>query len=191
MDNLMLGPTSLAQWQGLVVHAQESAHCTLPHEQESYLVFLLMRFAVRADIAAKVLALDYLRSMQHTGRLRQDALQEVGDCCLLFAGLFPSRARRRRVSIGYFVDLGRSSYQQLAACLSAGSAPTFTGLAENFVRLMDVLQTMRAGADQPVDLLAAYEQWNETGSQVATRTLQQHTDSIILPTPVGQKPRLS
>ncbi len=179
MNELMIEPTAKASWHRLVKEAEERLSCHLDEEKESYLVFLLMRYLTRADLARTVLALRFLEAIGSQGRLREDRLQNVGDQCLLYAGLFPEQARRRRVRIGYFVDLGRSAYMGLAESGPAGTAALFSGLSEAFVTLMDLLRVMRQSGQQALfSALEAAETWAETGSPLAFRELQSHTGSL-------------
>lgn len=177
MPELMVG-TSTAQWQALVTEAEAACRCSLGEEMQSYLVFLLMRFARRTEVAASVLALEYLNGVLSSGRQRLDQLQEVGDKCLLYSGLFPHRAERRRVKISYYVDLGRSAFSQLAA--NGRVAPQYAlyqNVADTFVPMMDVLQAMRTqgGAVAVLTPLQALELWQDTGSMRALDELRQAT----------------
>lgn len=186
MESLVLQPTAVAQWQSLVKEAESSSHCQLEEDLESYLVFLLMRFAAEQGMAARVLTLDYLYAMHEVGQVQRGKLRDVGDLCLLHAGLFPLRAQRRRVSISYFVGLGRSAYLHLAAHMRTSGADTYVHLAHDFVQLMDILQTMRTLHGQPslLDPLVAHELWSATGSyhahQVACNATQDPTRALLI-----------
>lgn len=190
MESLVLQPTAAAQWQHLVKAAESSSHCQLTEDLESYLVFLLMRFTGEQNIAARVLTLDYLYAMREVGlhnRLR--LVRDVGDLCLLHAGLFPLRAPRRRVSISYYVGLGRSAYLHLGAHMPNSSSGTYVHLAHEFVQLMDILQSMRTLHGQPslLEPLLAHELWKDTGSyhaqQVACSTALHPAKALLT---VGQ-----
>lgn len=174
MSEIVTGPTAAAQWQHLVRSAAAECEHTLEEELESYLVFLLMRFASKPQMAGTVLALEYLQSVMQEGRQHADRLRDVGDQCLLYSGLFPLRARRRMVRMGYYVDLGRGAYRQLAERLQQGWAHTFGRLAEDFVALRDVLQAMRE-LDRPaaLDSLALQELWQQCGSRRAARQMSE------------------
>lgn len=173
MSEILTGPTAAAQWQQLVQCAAAECEHPLEEELESYLVFLLMRFASKPQLAGTVLALEYLQSMLEAGRQPAQRLRDVGDQCLLYSGLFPLRARRRMVRMHYYVDLGRSAYGQLAERVQQGWARTFGRLADEFVGLRDVLQTMRE-LDRPadLDLLALHELWQQCGSRRAGQQLR-------------------
>ena len=68
MAQLILEPTSTAQWHALVSEAEAVAERQLDETLESYLVFLLMRFASRPDLASRALAIDYLRGSAASGQ---------------------------------------------------------------------------------------------------------------------------
>lgn len=143
MDELILHPTPTAQWYALVNEAQRTAGKELSEDLESYLVFCLMRFVQKPDIAAAILALEYLESLQQAGSLQQDKLRDLGDVCLLYSGLFPYRAKRKRVHVGYFADLGRSAYHQLSQLLNHRAAQVYQELVLGFSHVSDVLKAMR------------------------------------------------
>ncbi|HKK13852.1 MAG TPA: hypothetical protein VKA14_04250 [Gammaproteobacteria bacterium] len=182
MAELVLEPTSTAQWHALVSEAARACRSELDESLESYLVFLLMRFATRADVAARVLALDYLRSVGSRGRVQAQQLREVGDHCLLYSGLYPRRAERRLLRVSYFVGLGRTSYRQVSQVLHQGGAEVYARLAECFVGLMDVLQAMRSlDGGSALDPLGAAELWQDTGSRQARDTLAGATAAVPAP----------
>jgi hypothetical protein len=166
MAQLILEPTPQAQWQALVHEAQTACDRHLDETLESYLVFLLMRFADKPHCTARIMAEDYLNSQLLHGEQRADRLRDVGDHCLLFSGLFPQLAERRLVRISYFVTIGQSSYQQLSAVLDRGWSTVYRHLSEAFIVLMDVLHAMRGlGGDSVLTPLQALDLWQETGSR--------------------------
>lgn len=178
MKSLVLQPTDVAQWHALVSEAQASCHQNLDEALESYLVFLLMRFADQPDLARKVMALEFLQAQRDTGQ-RTERLRDVGDQCLLFSGLFPQVAERRLVKVSYFVGIGRTAYDQLASLVDRQSDRLYGQLAQAFVGIMDVLHAMRGLSGEPaLQPLAAAELWADTGSRSAYRTLAQHSDGL-------------
>ena len=186
MSELVVRTSATAEWLSLVSEAESAAALHLDEEVQSYLVFLLMRFTEKPELAASVLAVEYLQGMRSVGNIGRDQLRSVGDKCLLYSGLFPRRAERRRVKISYFVDLGRSAYQQLSDRMEHNAAVIYHRLAGTFVSLMDILQTMRA-LGHPANHLAplhAFELWRDTGSQAALRALQKATRDmpLLIPT---------
>jgi hypothetical protein len=178
MGELILEPTTTAQWQRLVKEASSNAAHTLDEDLESYLVFLLARFCEETSALERVMALEYLQGLAATGRIRQERLRDVGDQCLLFAGLFPHMARKRMVRIGYFVELGRGAYQQLSDALSHSAARLYGDLSAAFVVLMDVLQSMRAlQARACLSPLEAIELLQDTQSARALANLRRYSDA--------------
>lgn len=141
MREWLLHSSSMAQWHALIGEAQRASHVQLEEELESYLVFLLMRFIQEPTFAHSVMAMDFLQACQHSGQQRHQRLKSVGDKSLLIAGLFPERAKHRRVELSYFVELGRSAYD----CLGEEDK-VFQSVSDRFVALMDVLQATRPQA---------------------------------------------
>lgn len=182
MRDIKLQPTSTAHWHDLVCEAEQHSQQTLGEEVQSYLVFLLQRFLSKPEIASSVLALDYLKSLRSAGKRQIEKLRDVGDICLLHAGFFPQRARRRRVSIKYYVELGTGAYYQLHHYTSHNQGQLFEQLYESFVPAMDVLQAMRSMDDsQPLmDPLLAHELWEHTNSKQANKALNQHGKTILI-----------
>lgn len=179
---LVLHPTSTAQWQALVNEAEQACATHLDQELQSYLVFLLMRFTSRPELAARVLALDFLQGVSSRGRLQEEQLRDVGDQCLLYSGFYPEQARRRLVNHTYFIDLGRSAYGTLAERLRHATAEVYAQLAEAFVHLRDVLQTMRElDGETLLDPLHNAELWQQTGSRRAFDQYRRQTGAIPIP----------
>jgi hypothetical protein len=184
MRQLILEPTTQAQWQTLVHEAQYACDRELDETLESYLVFLLMRFTDKPHCMSRVMAQDYLSSQAASGGERVERLRDVGDHCLLFSGLFPQLAERRLVRVSYFVNLGQSSYRQLSGLLDRGWSSVYQHLSEAFVVLMDVLQSMRGLDGRPsLTPIQALDLWSDTGSR---RCYEQVTaDGRTIPLPPG------
>lgn len=173
-EKLLLEPTSTAQWKKLLEDAEHKCQCQLNEDVESYLVFTLMRFTQNASMASKIIADDYLKTVHLPKHARQHQLRDIGDHCLLLSGLFPQRAEKRLVRVGYYVDIGRTAYHQLAELLKQAFSQLYQQLSCQFVQMMDVLQNLR---QEPALLpIQALEQWQDTGSQNARRILQQHSN---------------
>jgi hypothetical protein len=173
---LLTGQTSVALWHDMVHDAEAKCGILLAQDLEAYLVFLLMRFLKRPDLANQIIALEYLQKMRLSAGKRLLELQEVGDKCLLFSGLFPHLAAKRFVTISYFVNMGQSAY----ASVSTANHDLFESLAYQFVPLMDVLQTIQAYTKKHPDLLPfeAYDLWNETHSKRALKLLQGYSKTL-------------
>jgi len=174
-QNLLLEPTATAQWKQLLEHAKQQCHCQLNEEVESYLIFTLMRFTRQPALASTALGPDLINCNQLAGQARENKLRDVGDQCLLLSGLFPQRAEKRLVQVGYYVDLGKTAYQHLSDILRKAFAELYQLLSQNFVAMMDVLLSLRG--DDALQPLQAMELWQHTGSVSASNILKNTTDS--------------
>ncbi len=185
MASVLISGSRVADWQKLVSEAEAELGVQLDEDMESYLVFTLMRYTRRPDMASRVMALDYLEAMQNPGSASQQQMRDVADQCLLLTGLFPARARRRRVSVTYYVDLGRSAYRHLAENL-ASMTVFYTRMAQQFVQAMDTLHAIRQMGDGELQLdpLEAFALWQQTGSRAAHAQLGRLTQAI----PVASSP---
>jgi len=155
---------SIKLWQDVVREAEASCAIRLQQDLEIYLVSLLSRYTNKPEMTKTIFAISLLEAMQDDSNQRSTQLRDVGDRCLLFAGLFPRVAQKRQVKLRYFVDIGRGAYYAISTMEIFGS------LALKFVSLMDILQAIR----QPPDMLPleAYEQWQELGSKRAFQLLK-------------------
>jgi hypothetical protein len=173
---LVLEGTSTADWQRLVQDAAAHTPHALEEPVEHYLVLLLSRTLRDAESLHGVVATEYLEGVRASGAVRTVRLREVGDRCLLLAGLFPQRARRRLVRVGYFVNMGRTAYNELADSLSRSMSELYGELARTFVPLVEVLQAMRElGGERSLSALEALELWQDTGSDRALEGLREYT----------------
>jgi hypothetical protein len=176
MDKILANQTSTDQWQTLVIEASHACNIKLSEDIESYLVFLLMRFTGSPQLAQKIMATELLQSINQRGSLKSQTLRDVGDQCLLYSGLFPGRAIRRRVRVSYYVDIGKSAYITLANLDRFTDTLLFANLANQFVSLMDIMHCMRETNNRlALDPVQAHEIWSDTGSKHALQTLQSYT----------------
>jgi len=167
----ILDSSELSQWHTLVNEAEHDYGCQLDEAMQSYLVFTLMRFAKNQQLNAKALALDYLNSHHLPNSIRSEQLRDIGDQCLLVSGLYPQSAERRQVGVNYYVDLGQSAYQHIGAVTQRGVAELYQQLAESFILLMDLLQTIRQYSAPALQPIAAMELWQQTGSRAAYKQI--------------------
>jgi hypothetical protein len=175
MSRFVLHTSETAHWYALVSEAEASARCALAKETESYLVLTLMRMTQGPALGRKCLAMSYLEGIFKQGRQRVESLREVGDQCLILAGLFPDHARRRSVPVSYYVRLGQRAYGELAA-----HDNLFGQLSQAFVSLMDILQNIRESDDgqRCLDPLEAHDLWFATGSHHAYSILREATRAL-------------
>jgi len=181
METLILHPTATAQWQALVDEAERLSSIQLSEELESYVVFLLMRFSEHPEMVGNIIATEFLENLTHL-KQTQEGLREVGDKCLLYAGLFPGNARRRRVRISYYVNLGQSAYGSLSESYINSFSKLFASLSNHFVGIMDIMHAMRelTKNEFSLDLLQAEELWSDTHSKHALQVLKSKTDGFLL-----------
>jgi hypothetical protein len=130
-------------WQALIAESAARRRVMLDETEESYLGFVLIRHMRDPSLGGRVMALDWLDAGAATGAQRVDGLRDVGDRCLLIAGLYPQLARRRRVTPDYYVALGRDAYSGIAHAARNSYALLFAQLAAAFERLVDVLRAVR------------------------------------------------
>lgn len=142
MKKLILHPTEISQWHALVNEAQASTRLMLSENTESYLVFLLMRFIQGNKLIESVIALDFLESMHKPRRRQVELLRDVGDKSLLFCGLFPGIAKKRNLSLDYFVDMGQAAYLTIGELYESQSR-LFFQLSDQFIVLQQILRAMR------------------------------------------------
>jgi hypothetical protein len=171
---IILSTTPMSLWYDIIQDAEGSCAIALKHELEAYLVLLLMRYTNQPNMIKKVIATELLNGLKQPSKQREQTLQEVGDTCLLFSGLFPKIAQKRLVKISYFVNLGQTAY----SAISHSEEDVYDLLANQFVPVMDVLQSIRQHAKNSLLPFEAYDLWNDTGSQRALRVLKEYTSSI-------------
>lgn len=130
-------------WQALVHEAGTRAGTPLDEMRESYLVFVLLRYQRDDSLLVRTQALEWLAAQACSGTQRADALRDVGDRCLLIAGLYPGLAERRRVGTEYFIDLGRGAYHEAAEASRNAYAALFEQLARSYRELVRILHCVR------------------------------------------------
>lgn len=143
MTTILTDTAATALWHDLVREAEQRGHAPLDADLESYLVFLLMRHLRDAQLGDRVMALDYLLALQRRGTQRGQELRDVGDRCLLIAGLYPHQAEQRLVSLDYFIALGANAYSELASRTRSAVGALYEHLAIAFARLVRVLVELR------------------------------------------------
>lgn len=142
-DNILVESTRVALWHDLVRDAETKAERRLDEALESYLVFTLIRLTEDASLAGRIMALDLLEGLGRFGAQRAADLRDVGDRCLLLAGLYPEQARRRAVSLDYFCGLGASAYSAVSSAGQASVRGLYQQLAYAFRALVRVLIEVR------------------------------------------------
>lgn len=172
-------PTTASQWHALVSQAEAVIGRTIIEPAENYLVDLLVHFSAKPLMMARVLAFDYLNDPLMQAKSRTERLKDIGDHCLLFTGLFPQHAERRKVRLGHMVELGQNAYHQLHESMLHEGTGLYGDLARDFVTLMELLHAIRELRDGRARLspLHAFDLWCDTGSRHALRVLRDFTDA--------------
>lgn len=135
--------TATQAWQDLVRDAAAHRGRALDETCESHLVFVLLRHQRETRLLYRAHGIDWLDALHFAGTARTEALRDVGDRCLIVAGLFPELARRRHVSVDYYVDIGRAAYRTAADSGRRAYAALYEQLAVTFRELVQTLQAMR------------------------------------------------
>jgi hypothetical protein len=143
MTTILTDLPQTALWADLVRDAEQGAAMRLDEELESYLVFLLMAHTRDVQLHGHIVAFDYLRARAERGTRAKQELRDLGDRCLLLAGLYPEQAERRMVTIDYFLALGSGAYDELSGALRAAIADLYGRLAKAFAHLVRVLMELR------------------------------------------------
>lgn len=147
MDNhdFIIQPTSQAIWFHVVRHAHEQSGYRYDDDIENYLVITLEKFLTNSEFASDTIAIKLLESLSIDRDTTSNELRHVGDECLLLSGLFPERARKRNVSLSYYIGAGKQAYRTLShQDNDAYNNPAlFAALSEHFVGLMDILHLIR------------------------------------------------
>jgi hypothetical protein len=177
-------PASEIQWRLLLGEAEALTGIVLDRETGDYLIQLLIRTATQPRLLAGLLTLDRLTE-QAAGSSRLAHLRDIGDQCLLFAGLFPQQAAERNVRVSHFISLGRTAYRQADELIEAPSV--FARLCDGFPGLLELLHAMRELSIGGVDLspLHAFELWDDTGSDRALHHIRSFTSAIPVRSPHG------
>ena len=143
MKNLILHPTDISQWYALVTEAELAAQQNLNQNTESYLVFLLQRFAQTPELFDSAMAMDFLHAVNAPTQLQIEQFKAVGDKSLLVCGLFPGLAERRHVPITYFSQMGQTAYLSASELQERSTAELYLQLSQYFPNLQKILQAMR------------------------------------------------
>lgn len=163
MKNLILHPTDISQWYALVTEAELASHLNLNENTESYLVFLLQRFAQSPQFLESPVAMDFLYALQGPAQLQVEQLKAVGDKSLLVSGLFPGLAERHHVSLNYYCQMGQTAYYTVSELEDNASAELYLQLSQYFPNLQKILQAMRGNFVQfaQADGQSVWYDWNE------------------------------
>lgn len=138
-------PTRVAEWRKLVTEGQLRAGLQLTESIENYVVITLDAHTEHIALANTTIAIDYLNNINVNSLHNFKMLRHVGDQCLILAGLFPERAKRKNVSPNYFQHIGENAYYVLSFSthFKQSNRALFYQLFENFSDLIKILKSTR------------------------------------------------
>jgi hypothetical protein len=117
-------------------------------------------------------------------------LKEIGDTALYVAGYFGDAVEKRGVDLDYYIDMGGTAYQAVAASMrtrTGGEAfdELYGELAGQFARFVDVFGEVSESTTgrSNTDVVRLYERWRRTRSVWMGRKLQRHG---VFPAPSGE-----
>ena len=182
----------------LVTKALSNRHLRTLPETEVYLVNLLNQFMstenlyvrdANGNLREEPLALMVKEALEQSARQAQVLLfRQVGDVSLYKAGFFQESLNRKSVDVSYYIDMGGTAYQNVAAREGEKTMRhVFGELAERFSTFVDVFAEISEAttvARSEKDLLRMYDLWLQTGSDRAAKTLK---EAGIIPTAVTRK----
>lgn len=143
MKSLILFPTDTSQWYNLILEAESKTQIHLHVDTESYLVFLLMRSSRSTIWLDSLVGQELLQALQHKGQKQKQMLVEIGDKSLLFSGMFPGHAEKKKIDPMYFVTIGQIAYASVGSFPDEPKYKLFHDLSENFQSLSKLLLTVR------------------------------------------------
>ncbi|MFQ5660677.1 MAG: hypothetical protein ACE5GZ_09630 [Gammaproteobacteria bacterium] len=154
-----------SNWYALLNRAQVASDCYFNKNVENYLVYVLACMSSGIDFVPGkgITGTDLIPVTKRESRLM--SIRQIGEQSLVVTGLFPDYANRTGIPLLYLMEKGRSAYSELAdACPNEF---IYFYLGEHFVQVVDVLQKLGeiCGDNHSIDLLQAYELWQETGSR--------------------------
>ena len=118
---------------GVVKETQEQHGYELPVDLESYVVMLLAHYIDRPNFAPHTSFAEAYMSLKQPANM--DAKQ-LGDACLIVAGVFPTYGSRKGLSRSYYQNIGIGSYEMVAEVMNRS---LFKQLAHHFNFLSDFI----------------------------------------------------
>ena len=166
-----------AFFKELVSEALDLHKVTPKPETEFYLVNLLNQFMTTERLKEEPLALMVKQALEAETMHEQNAMfRQVGDVSLYVAGYFQDSLNRKLVDVDYYIEMGGSAYQRVAAGAPEESLrDVYSELATQFGTFVDVLAEVsdKTTPRGEKDILRLYEMYIRTGSERAFRALQE------------------
>jgi len=178
-----------------VTDSLSSQNVDVCDETVVYITQLLAQY-VRSDrlfernedgVQLKPLAVLYCNAAAARDRhARRDYLKQLGDLALFISGWFAHNLERRRVGVGYYVQMGECAYDWLSECHGATVrdrvfAQIFQDLARHFNEMRDAISEIHMAVDSrsDSDLLGLYELWQRSGSARAAGLLRAEGVNVV------------
>jgi hypothetical protein len=166
-----------AYFYELVTHALGNQKLETRPETEFYLVNLLNQFMTADRLPEEPLALMVKDALEAPGAEQARTIfQKVGDTSLYVAGYFQESLSRKLVDVDYYIEMGGTAYQQVAARAEENRLrELYSELADKFAAFVEVLGEISAATTQRTeqDILRLYEVWVRTKSERAAKALQE------------------
>ena len=184
-ERIVYDETAAAFFHDRLLEAMKCQRVSTSAFTECYLVNLLAAFVHGERMPSREpgldetpLALLYTRALEATGQERSQLLRATADTALFVSGFFGDSLNRSVVDLGYYGDIGRFAYGDVASTLAGAVEEAtwpqlFEELADRFRDFVDLLAEVsdRAGVGRCEQLLRVYERYLETGSERDRRRL--------------------
>jgi len=181
MGQLNHHKAAIYQWHQLLQEACQYAGIELDPEIQSYLLLTLMRYIHDEQLAEDALMMKFNKPEFRSREERIEDLKSTAEHSLILAGLFPSHIDRQSLRISHYIRLGTDSYNELSTLLYDSDKMIYKKLSSDFIKLVDVLYTIRIFNGSPnLPLIQAMELWSDTGSKSAYQALTMNRHSIPL-----------
>lgn len=128
-------------WESLIQEAQIVQGQKLSQLLESYLTSLLVKYITNTKLHDEPVAISYLKCQNYKGQVKRNAMQSVGDRCLVLTGLYPETICFKTIDINYLTTIGQSAYNHLHQIIQDDF--TFKQLAYQFILMQNTLNTIR------------------------------------------------
>lgn len=175
---IMTRGSATESWRDLVREASDRACIRLAETHESYLVFTLLGHMRDAHLLKQTIALDALDGCQQDGAACTERWREIGDRCLLIAGLFPKQAQRRCVGDDYYASWGQTAYAETAMRMRSTLGRLYSELAHMFGRLVCVLRLLRSDENALQSASPSLQVDTTSGVAAVRRALFGHDDGL-------------
>lgn len=155
-------------------------------ETEFYLVNLLNQFMTtdrlykrdaEGNALEEPLALMVKEALEQPhAEVQRLMLRQVGDVSLYKAGFFQDSLNRKLVDVDYYIDMGGTAYQAVAARAEEDHLrDLYSELAEKFGSFVEVLAEVsdKTTPKSEKDILRMYDLWLRTKSERAAKALQE------------------